>query len=214
MPPPRRTPSKGNGSLRRSPRGTLQPHRVDCFVEKPDAATAARYLARGDYLWNSGIFVFRADVILEEIRRAMPTLGDQLDVIGAALGTPRAARVLKKVFPECPSISIDYGVMEKSDRIAVIPADFGWSDVGSFAALSEVRTRDAHGNVTEGDALILDGKDNVAIAHPGRLLAMVGLDDVIAVDAGDAVLVCRRDRAQDVRKAVEELKRRGREDLL
>jgi mannose-1-phosphate guanylyltransferase len=214
MPPPRRTPSKGNGSLRRSPRGTLQPHRVDCFVEKPDAATAARYLARGDYLWNSGIFVFRADVILEEIRRAMPTLGDQLDVIGAALGTPRAARVLKKVFPECPSISIDYGVMEKSDRIAVIPADFGWSDVGSFAALSEVRTRDAHGNVAEGDALILDGKDNVAIAHPGRLLAMVGLDDVIAVDAGDAVLVCRRDRAQDVRKAVEELKRRGREDLL
>jgi mannose-1-phosphate guanylyltransferase len=214
IPSPRRTPTKVSRSRQGNLQRSLQPHKVDCFVEKPDAATAAGYLAGGDYLWNSGIFVFRADVILEEIRRAMPTLGDQLDVIGAALGTPRAARVLKKVFPECPSISIDYGVMEKSDRIAVIPADFGWSDVGSFAALSEVRTRDAHGNVTEGDALILDGKDNVAIAHPGRLLAMVGVDDVIAVDAGDAVLVCRRDRAQDVRKAVEELKRRGREDLL
>ena len=187
---------------------------MDCFVEKPDAPTAVRYLAEGDYLWNSGIFVFRADVILEEIRRAMPPLGQQLETIGNALGTPRAARVLKEVFPYCPSISIDYGVMEKSDRIAVIPADFGWSDVGSFAALSEVRALDAQGNVAEGDALILDGKDNVALAHPGRLLVVVGLDDVIAVDAGDAVLVCRRDKAQDVRKAVEELKRRGREELL
>ncbi|OFX21266.1 MAG: mannose-1-phosphate guanylyltransferase [Anaeromyxobacter sp. RBG_16_69_14] len=214
MPPPRRTPTKASRSRQGNPQRGLLPHKVDCFVEKPDAATAAGYLAGGDYLWNSGIFVFRADVILEEIRRTMPALGEQLESIGTALGTPRATRVLKKVFPECPSISIDYGVMEKSDRIAVIPADFGWSDVGSFAALSEVRARDAQGNVTEGDALILDGKDNVAIAHPGRLLAMVGVDDVIAVDAGDVVLVCRRDRAQDVRKAVEELKRRGREDLL
>ncbi len=214
MPPPRRTPTKVSRSRQGNLQRSLQPHKVDCFVEKPDAATAARYLAGGDYLWNSGIFVFRADVILEEIRRAMPALGEQLESIGTALGTPRAKRVLKEVFPGCPSISIDYGVMEKSDRIAVIPADFGWSDVGSFAALSEVRARDAQGNVIDGDALILDGKDNVAIAHPGRLLAVVGLDDVIAVDAGDAVLVCRRDRAQDVRKAVEELKRRGREELL
>ena len=192
----------------------LQPHKVDRFVEKPDAATAVRYLAERDYLWNSGIFVFRADVILDEIRQAMPLLGEKLAAIGAALGTPRAARVLREVFPDCPSISIDYGVMEKSDRIAVVPADFGWSDVGSFAALSEVREQDAHGNVSEGETLILDGKNNVVLAHPGRPLAVVGLDDVIAVDAGDAVLVCHRDRAQDVRKAVDELKRRGRKELL
>ncbi|HEX9287993.1 MAG TPA: mannose-1-phosphate guanylyltransferase [Anaeromyxobacteraceae bacterium] len=188
--------------------------KVERFVEKPDLVTAARYLAEGGYLWNSGIFVFRADVILGEIRRAMPVLGEQLDAIGAALGTPRAARVLRKVFPECPSISIDYGVMEKSDRIAVVPADFGWSDVGSFAALPDVRAQDANGNVTEGEALIFDGKNNVVLALPGRPLAVIGMDDVIVVDAGDAVLVCRRDRAQDVRKAVEELKRRGREELL
>ncbi len=192
----------------------LEPRKVERFVEKPDAPTAARYLAEGDYLWNSGIFVFRADVILGEIRRAMPLLGENLEAIGAALGTARAARVLKEVFPTCPSISIDYGVMEKSDRIAVIPADFGWSDVGSFAALPEVRGHDAQGNVSEGETLILDGRNNVVIAQAGRPLALIGLDDVIAVDAGDAVLVCHREKAQDVRKAVDELRRRGRTELL
>ncbi len=188
--------------------------KVDRFVEKPDAARAARYLVSGNHLWNSGIFVFRADVILDEIRIAMPKLRGQLATIAAALGTPRAGRVLSEVFPRCPSISIDYGVMEKSHRIAVIPAELGWSDVGSFAALPEVRGADAFGNVVEGDALVLDGRDNVVLAQRSRPLAVVGLDDVIAVDAGDAVLVCRRDKAQDVRKVVDELTRRGRDDLL
>ena len=215
-------PETGYGYLKVGPllavaartRKGSRPHKVDRFVEKPDAATARRYVADGSYLWNSGIFAFRADVILAEIRRAMPDLGERLDRIGAALGTPRAGRVLKKLFPGCPSISIDYGVMESSGRIAVVPADFGWSDVGSFAALSDVRALDRDGNVAEGDALILGGRNNVVLALPDRPLAVVGLDDVIAVDAGDAVLVCRRDRAQDVRKAVDELRRRGRMELL
>ena len=176
--------------------------------------TAARYLADGDYLWNSGIFAFRADVILEEIRRAMPVLGEQLDAIGRALGTPAYGRVLARVFPECPSVSIDYGVMEKSQRIAVVPADFGWSDVGSFAALPEVRALDPLGNVVEGGGIVVDGRDNVVLGAKGRPLVVVGLDGVVAVDAGDAILVVPRDRAQDVRRAVEELTRRGREDVL
>ena len=195
-------------------RGALAPHRVERFVEKPDVVTAARYLADGTYLWNSGIFAFRVDVILEEIRRAMPVLGEQLEVIERALDTPAYARTLKRVFPDCPSISIDFGVMEKSRRIAVVPAEFGWSDVGSFSALSEVRPTDAEGNVGEGEALVIDGKENVVIAHGRRPLAVVGLDGVVAVDAGDAILVVRRDRSQDVRKAVEELRRRGRLDVL
>jgi mannose-1-phosphate guanylyltransferase len=194
--------------------GAFQPHRVERFVEKPDVVTAARYLADGDYLWNSGIFVFRADVILAEIRRSMPVLGEQLDAIGRALGTPAYRRVLARVFPECPSISIDYGVMEKSDRIAVVPADFGWSDVGSFAALPEVREQDALGNVVEGDGIVVDGRDNVVLGRPGRPLVVVGLDGVVAVDAGDAILVVDRERAQDVRRAVEELTRRRRGDVL
>lgn len=195
-------------------RGALAPHRVERFVEKPDVVTAARYLADGSYLWNSGIFAFRVDVILEEIRRAMPVLGEQLEVIERALDTPAYARTLKRVFPDCPSISIDFGVMEKSRRIVVVPAELGWSDVGSFSALSEVRPTDAEGNVGEGEALVIDGRDNVVIAHGRRPLAVVGLDGVVAVDAGDAILVVRRDRSQDVRKAVEELRRRGRLDVL
>jgi mannose-1-phosphate guanylyltransferase len=117
------------------------------------------------------------------------------------------------VFPNCPSISIDYGVMEKSQRIAVVPAEFGWSDVGSFAALSEVRQTDDLGNVADGAALVIDGRNNVVLAGR-RPVAVVGVDELVVVDAGDAVLVVRKDRAQDVRKAVEELRRRGREDLL
>ncbi len=215
-------PETGYGYLKLGPRLAVRgrarrgspAHKVERFVEKPDVVTAARYLAEGDYLWNSGIFAFRADVILEEIRRAMPVLGEQLDAIQEALGTPAYARTLKRVFPDCPSISIDYGVMEKSSRIAVVPADFGWSDVGSFAALSDVRPTDHLGNVTEGDALVVDGRNDVVIAGGGRPVAVVGIEDVIVVDAGDAVLVCRRDRAQDVRKAVEELSRRGRDEVL
>ena len=188
--------------------------RVERVVEKPDLVTASRYLAEGGYLWNSGIFLFRADVILEEIRRAMPVLGEQLEVIDRSLGTPAYARTLKRVFPAAPSISIDYGVMEKSQRIAVVPAAFGWSDVGSFAALSEVRALDELGNASQGDALVVDGHGNVVVADGKRLVVLVGVDELVVVDAGDAVLVVRKDRAQDVRKAVDELKRRGREDLL
>ena len=188
--------------------------RVERFVEKPDAANARRYVADGGYLWNSGIFVFRADVILDEIRSAMPVLGEQLDVIDRALGTPAAARTLKRVFPECPSISIDYGVMEKSPRLAVVRADFGWSDVGSFAALAELRPSDGFGNVTEGEAVVVDGRDNVVLARKDRPLAVIGLDGVVAVDAGDAILVVKREQSQDVRKAVEELRRRGRQKWL
>lgn len=215
-------PETGYGYLRLGPRlaarggtkGRAPTYKAERFVEKPDVVTAARYLADGGYLWNSGIFAFRTDVILEEIRRAMPVLGEQLDVIQGSLGTPAYRRTLRRVFPDCPSISIDYGVMEKSKRIAVVPADFGWSDVGSFAALSDVRPSDHLGNVLEGDALVIDGRNDVVVANGKRPVAVVGLEDVVVVDAGDAVLVCRRDRAQDVRKAVEELARRGRDEVL
>jgi mannose-1-phosphate guanylyltransferase len=214
-------PETGYGYLKvgaklpgRKAKGRGQAHKVERFVEKPDVVTAARYLADGHYLWNSGIFVFRADVILDEIRRAMPVLGEQLDVIQRSIGKPSYRKTLDRVFPDCPSISIDYGVMEKSQRIAVVPAEFGWSDVGSFAALSEVRELDDLGNVLQGDAIVIDGHDNVVLGHGKRPVAVVGVDGLVVVDAGDAVLVVRKEKAQDVRKAVEELRRRGRGSLL
>jgi mannose-1-phosphate guanylyltransferase len=203
-----RLPALGRG------KNAVHPARVERFVEKPDMVTASRYLAEGGYLWNSGIFVFRADVILAEIRQAMPVLGEQLEVIERSLGTPGYARTLRRIFPAAPSISIDFGVMEKSQRIVVVPAEFGWSDVGSFAALSEVHPLDDLGNVLQGDATVIDGHDNVVMAQGGRPISVVGVDGVVVVDAGDVVLVVKKDRAQDVRKAVEEMKRRGREELL
>jgi mannose-1-phosphate guanylyltransferase len=194
--------------------GQLAPARVKRFVEKPDRAKAEEYLSDGGYLWNSGIFVFRADVILDEIQRAMPELAKRLGAIAETLGTRAYAKALAREFPACPSESIDYGVMERSSRIAVVPADFGWSDVGSFAAIPEVRAADEAGNVVSGDALVIDGKDNVVLADGGRLVAVVGATGLVVVDAGDALLVCPRERAQDVKKAVDELKRLRRDALI
>jgi mannose-1-phosphate guanylyltransferase len=181
---------------------------VKRFVEKPDLETATAYLASGDYLWNGGIFVFRADRILEELQRHLPETGEPLAAIGRAVGKRGFARVLAANFPRMPAISLDYGVMEKASRIAVVPASFGWSDVGSFTALPLVRPLDRHGNVVEGEALLIDVADSVILAG-SRPLAVVGVRGLVVVDAGDALLICPKERAQDVRRVVEELARRG-----
>jgi len=184
----------GYGYLRRgSPRpdGTFA---VEAFIEKPDLATAARYLADPAYSWNAGIFVFTARAYLEALQRHLPAALD---------------------FATAPNISIDYGVMEpeskRGGRIGMVPGDFGWSDVGSFAALPEVRPLDARGNAASGDALLIDCDDCVVLGEGKRLVAAVGLSGLCIIDAGDAVLVVPRDRAQDVRAVVEALKAKGRE---
>ncbi|MBI5545476.1 MAG: mannose-1-phosphate guanylyltransferase, partial [Deltaproteobacteria bacterium] len=130
--------------------GALPVREVRRFVEKPNLETARGYLSSGDYLWNAGIFVFRADRILEEIERHLPETSEPLAAIGRSVGTKGFGRSLARYFPKMPSISLDYGVMEKASRIAVVPADFGWSDVGSFPALPGVRPLDPSGNVVEG----------------------------------------------------------------
>jgi mannose-1-phosphate guanylyltransferase len=183
--------------------------RVEAFVEKPDAATAAGYLASGKYLWNGGIFVFTARTMLEAIGRHMPELAAVLDRIAPTLGTSRYAAAVKKSFPGAPAVSIDYGVMEKSRQIAVVPGDFGWSDVGSFAALPEVRPADDAGNVVVGKGAVLVDSTGCVVVGSGRPLGVVGLRDVVVVDSGDAVLVVPRDRSQDVRAVVQSLKARG-----
>ena len=195
-------PETGYGYLRRGRARAGGSFAVDAFVEKPDAATAARYLADPAYSWNAGIFVFRADALLDALHRHLPQ-------VRSGLGGD---------FAKLPSISIDYGVMEPESqttrRIALVPGDFGWSDVGSFAALPEVRTLDARGNAVSGDALLVDSDDCVVLSEGGRLVAAVGARGLCIIDAGDVLLVVPRDRAQDVRSVVDALKAQGRTDKL
>ena len=187
--------------------------RAAAFVEKPDHLTAQRYLASGKYLWNSGIFAFRADVILEAIRRYLPRLGNGLQQLAGITDRRRFATALTRVFRELPAVSIDYGVMEKAKNIAVVPGDFGWSDVGSLIALAEVRRADREGNIVLGDTLQLDCKNSI-LASNHRLIAAVGLSDLMVVESADAVLVMPKARSQDVRRVVEALRAHRRTHLL
>lgn len=184
---------------------------VKRFVEKPDFEKAAEYLKDGHYYWNSGIFVWEARVIMDEIRRHMPALFEGLKEIESALGKGDEGAVIGKVFSRLEPVSIDYGVMERSDKVAVIPADIGWSDVGSWTALDEISIKDIHGNVITGNVVDLDSRDSILYAS-NRLVATLGLQDMIVVDTEDATLVCRKERAQDVKKIVAELKKRGAEE--
>lgn len=187
---------------------------VQAFKEKPDLATAQAYLKSGAYLWNGGIFVFRADAILKAFAEHMPEMAKGLAALAKSVGKRTYPATLKRVFPKLPSVSIDYGVMEKASNIAVLPGDFGWSDVGSFAALPEVRPADAKGNVVTGKEAVLVDCEGCVVVTAERPLALVGLKDMVVVDAGDAVLVVPRDRSQDVRKVVEALKARKRDRYL
>jgi mannose-1-phosphate guanylyltransferase len=176
---------------------------VTRFVEKPDRATAERYVAAGNYLWNAGIFCLTAKRLLAELDTHLPVTAQAVRAIAR---DPNAARTL---YPTLPSVSFDKGVMEKTDRVIAIPAAVGWNDVGSWAALPEVRGADASGNTVVGSALVIDGTGNVVVSDDETLVATVGLSDLVVVKAGDAILVIRKDQAQDVRKVIDELSARG-----
>jgi mannose-1-phosphate guanylyltransferase len=174
--------------------------RVVRFVEKPDKQTAEGYLASGHYLWNAGMFFFAARRILDEIRRRMPDLSTILD--GIAADPSRAG----ELYPKSPKVSIDYGVMEKlGGAMAVVPADIGWSDVGSWAALADLLPGDKSQNRAIGETLALDGNRNLLVGEAGMMVSAIGVSDLVIVATRDAVLVLPRERAQDVKKIVEAL---------
>lgn len=206
-------PDTGYGYIRVGAQLSGDAKKVAAFVEKPNRETAEGYLASGDYLWNAGIFIFRADVMLEALRTHIPEIAKPLAAISKAWGTRTLATVLAKEFKKIPATSIDYGVAEKASNIAVVPSSCGWSDVGSFNALPDVRKLDGQGNVSEGDALLIDTSGSVVLAQ-NKLIAVVGMKDVVVVDAGDAFLVLPKDKSQDVRKIVEALKAKKRLALL
>lgn len=186
--------------------------RAESFLEKPSAERARELVAEG-CVWNSGMFLWRTGTLLEGLKRHQPALHEVLGRIESALGTRPVDRVLNEEYARSPAISIDYGLMEKADNVAVMRADFTWNDVGSWEFIRDVQPADAEGNVMVGDHVAIEAADNTVVARD-RLVGLVGVDNIVVVDAGDAILVCRRDRAQDVRRIVAELKRRGRNDLV
>ena len=186
--------------------GALKALAVSRFVEKPDLKTAKQYLRAGGYYWNSGIFVWRADAILREIEASLPRLARGLKRLEQALGTHEEARALERFYKGAESISIDHGVMQRSRHAAVIPAPFRWSDVGNWSSLNEVAKTDRAGNVLIGRIVDIGSRGSILYGE-NRLVATIGLKDMVVVDTADATLVCPRDRAQDVKQIVERLRK-------
>jgi mannose-1-phosphate guanylyltransferase len=199
------------------PRGTTagarQPAPVRRFHEKPLLAKAKRYVAAGNFYWNSGMFFWRADVLLEELRAHLPKTAMLLAGV-PRFGSRAFASGLERVFPLCENISIDYAVLEKSKRVSgVAAADFGWNDVGSWNAVYELLPRDECGNVAALDAVCLDAHNNFVDAR-GKVVALLGVRDLIVVDTADALLVAARSEAQRVGEVLKTLEKRNRQDLL
>jgi mannose-1-phosphate guanylyltransferase/mannose-6-phosphate isomerase len=187
---------------------------VEAFVEKPDAATAARYVAE-NYLWNSGNFVFRADVMLDEITRFEPAMAEAAHAAVAELTQDLDfLRLAPEPFARAPKKSIDYAVMERTKLAAVVQADMGWSDVGSWDAVWDNLEHDAAGNAVSGQAMVLDSRNSLVRSDDGVFTAVIGIDNAIVITTGDAVLVASRDKAEEVKTLVEQLKRENRREAV
>ncbi len=178
------------------------------FVEKPTRERAEQLFASGSYLWNSGMFFFRVDSILGAIEQHLPGLADGLAVLDAAAAEGHEAQSLQETYGDLPSISIDHGVMEKADRVAVVPGDFGWSDLGSWLTAWELSPKDDGGNAVGRDSVLLDASGNLVRAPLGKVVALVGVSDLVVVDTEDALLIVPRERAQEVKEVVAELAKR------
>ncbi len=188
-------------------------YEVERFVEKPDLSTAKEYLASGKYLWNSGMFVWKVSSILADMKEFMPDIYDGAVRIGEAFNTPGFEDVLVKEFYAFRSESVDFGIMEKADNIYTIPGSFGWDDVGSWLAVERINETDDDKNYIEGDVISI-GSERTTICGGKRLVAAVGLEDIIIVDTDDAVLVCSKNSTQDVKKVIAQLKEAKREELV
>ena len=205
-------PETGYGWIHRGPEASPGVHAVQAFTEKPDAATAEAWLAGGAHLWNSGIFLFRASVWRDEVARHAPEVLAQCEAALAEVNGDHGFERVGAAFGEGPSISVDYAVMERTERAVVVPLDAGWSDVGSWSALWEVSQHDDAGNAYVGDAVLLDCEGSyVRAGH--RLVVGVGLRDQIVIETADAVLVIPKDRVQQVREVVDTLHDAGRPEV-
>jgi mannose-1-phosphate guanylyltransferase len=191
----------------------LEIHRVERFVEKPDYDTAVKYVESGDYYWNSGMFIWKLSTIRQAFKDLMPEVHDILETMKKAFETEDRQQVIKEEFFKMPDQSIDYGIMEKSDNILMIPCMFGWDDVGSWTALDRIHERDENGNIIKGNILSLDTKRCI-IESNGKLIATLGIEDLIIVDTEDVTLICAKDKAQEIKLLLKELRAQKREQYL
>ncbi|WP_018887658.1 mannose-1-phosphate guanylyltransferase [Paenibacillus massiliensis] len=210
-------PETGYGYIESSNRSItindLPVHKVNKFVEKPDLLTAQSYLEAGNFFWNSGIFVWKVDTIRGYIKELMPEMHDILEKMKVALPTDDCDDIIRSEFLNMPDQSIDYGIMEKVNNIHVIPCVFGWDDVGSWTALERINELDDNGNVIRGNILNLDTKRCI-IESNGKLIATLGIEDLIIVDTEDVTLICTKDKAQEVKLLLKELRMQKMEEYL
>ncbi len=194
----------------------LPAFRVLRFTEKPNAPTALEFVESGEYYWNGGIFVWRVDTILDNMKWLLPELHAELQALGETWGSPSHTDRLSSAWRRVPRTTIDYGVMEKAERVAVVPVDMGWDDVGNWATLTALVAPDEQGNVVHGSGryVLLDTADTYIHSSAGRLVAAVGLEGLVVVDTPDALLICPKDQAQAVRVVVDRLKAEGLEEYL
>jgi mannose-1-phosphate guanylyltransferase len=209
-------PDTGFGYVQLGPReasiGGEELYRVEKFTEKPPLPVARRYVASGRYLWNGGMFIWRASTLLENFRRHQPEMAKQLAQLAEAGGV-RSVKSFRRLFPQFEKISIDYAIMEKISDIHAVAADIGWNDVGSWAVVYGLSAKDKDGNVRPKRSLCLDSHGNMIVAKRS-FVAAVGVQDLVIVETDDALLVCARDRSQEVGKAVQALEKAGRKELL
>ena len=188
-------------------------YKVVAFKEKPTLAVAKKFLKSGKYMWNSGMFVWSVDTILEQIKAHLPDLYKALMKIEASIGKANERKVLEKVYNSIKPESIDFGVMEKAKEVLLLKGDFGWNDIGSWAAMEQLWPKDRDGNFLNADVVSIESSGNI-IHSTKKLVAVIGLKDIVIIETEDALLVCPKERAPDVRRAVDELKKRGLEDFL
>lgn len=189
-------------------------HRAQRFVEKPDLATAAAYVESGDFFWNASMFIWRVDTFMEELHRYLPEVWDAVTRIANEWGTSMQETVMGEIWPTLPDVTIDNGIMELSERVAVVPASMGWSDVGDWHGLGSLLAQDENGNSIRGDIIGADCTNNVVWSDTSRFISLLGVNNIIVVDTPDALLIADRSQAQLVRSTVTRLKELNRTNLL
>lgn len=210
-------PETGYGYIEMGPPffnvNSTEVYQVKSFVEKPNAATAEKYLQQGNYMWNSGMFIWKVSTIIRAFEEHLPAISKVLESILPQLNTPEEPDALRKVYGDIESISIDYGIMEKAEKVLTIPMDVQWNDVGSWPSLHGVWPEDDDGNALNGATLCVES-DRCVVSSPHKLAVLMGVQDLIVVDTPDALLICRKDSAQNIRKLQKLLVDLGYGDLL